>query len=263
MKIYTYWVNQTSTSMPAYIQLCMYSWELAIPGVQIEIINHENIGDYLPNGLLTSSFYDLSLAMQSDVVSVWVLMSRGGVFIDADTIMTGNPFEYAIFSEKKLTAFGCPERKSIHLAILCSPEPNNPLLVEWVRAIFTRLNAPLPNPLPWNYVGNSIINMLLNDQLFSDYFNIIDARVSGNILELASDKDEPYLRYLDFYFTAPTVELNDILKRVRFNLISLHNSWTPDSYRKASLETIIETKDTVFLSHLLLHLFNRSNLENK
>lgn len=78
MNFYTYWVNKNNAAMSDYIRLCMHTWELAVPRIKIELINHENISQFLPKEVLTSSFYDLSLAMQSDVVSVWVLMSRGG-----------------------------------------------------------------------------------------------------------------------------------------------------------------------------------------
>lgn len=255
MNFYTYWVNKNNAAMPDYIRLCMHTWELAVPRIKIELINHENISQFLPKEVLTSSFYDLSLAMQSDVVSVWVLMSRGGIFIDADTIMTGDPFTHPVFHENKLTCFGYPERKSIHLAILCSPQPHNPILVEWAREILRRLSLPLPTPLPWHYVGNGIINFLLNQPQFEHHFHIIDAQASGNILELMSDKEEPYSRYLDFYFSAPKLDVEDALSRVHFKLISLHNSWTPDSYREANLETINNTRESIFLSHILLHLF--------
>lgn len=263
MKVYTYWVNKNGSTMPDYIKLCMYTWELAVPNVHVEIINHENISQYLPAELLTESFYKLSLAMQSDVVSVWVLMSRGGIFIDADTIMTGDPFRHSVFQSDKFVAFGYPERKSIHLAILFSPQPKNPILVEWSREIFRRLSLPLPEPLPWHYVGNGIVNEILNNPAAEGYFEIIDAGASGNILELMSDKEDAYLRYIDFYFSTSRLTLEDVLPKVHFNLISLHNSWTPDPYRQANLEMIVKTKDSIFMSHLLMHLFDKLSLTNQ
>lgn len=235
----------------------MYTWELAVPGIHIEVINHENISRYLPADLLTPCFYKLPLAMQSDIVSVWVLMSRGGIFIDADTMMSGDPFKHEVFQQNKLVAFGYPERKSIHLAILCCPQPNNPILVEWVREIFRRLNSPLPEPLPWHYVGNGIVNGLLNNPAANEYFDIIDAGASGNILELMSDKEDAYLRYIDFYFSKPQFAPEDVLSKAHFNLISLHNSWTPDIYRQANLETIVKTRDSIFMSHLLMYIFEK------
>lgn len=254
MKVYTYWVNKDSAGMPEYINLCMYTWHLAVPQMELQIINHENIKEFVPEEVLTPSFYQLSLAMQSDIVSVMVLRSRGGIFIDADTIMTGNPFKHAVFQQDKLIAFGYPVKKSIHLAILCSPQPDNPILLSWANEILARLASVLPNPIPWDYVGNGIVDVLLNKPENQEYFSIIDAQESGNILELHSDQDSPYLRYMHFYFSSPKMSMEQVLATAHFNLISLHNSWTPEAYRKASLEQIMKSRQSIFLSGLLLDL---------
>ena len=37
-------------------------------------------------------------------------------------------------------------------------------------------------------------------------------------------------------------------------MISLHNSWTPEIYRTATLQDIIKSKDSLMLSHLLVNL---------
>lgn len=242
--------------MPEYIRLCMHTWMLAIPELDLEIINHDNISDYLPAEMLTPSFYNLSLAMQSDIVSVLVLNSRGGIFIDADTIITSNPFECVVFQSDKLTAFGYPDQKTIHLAVICSAQPNNPVLEEWAKEIRLRLSKELPKDVSWDYVGNGIVNSLLADEKYSNEFYIIDAKKSGNILEFSSKKDNPYLRYLDFYFNKPVYELGDVLGKVHFGIISLHNSWTPEVYRKASLEVLVKSKESVFLSNFLLHIID-------
>lgn len=254
MKVYTYWVNKDSAGMPEYINLCMYTWHLAVPHMELEVINHNNIKEYVPEELLTPSFYQLSLAMQSDIVSVMVLLSRGGIFIDADTIMTGNPFKHSVFQQNKFIAFGYPAKKSIHLAILCSPQPNNPILISWAKEISSRLASALPDPVPWDYVGNGVVNDLLQKDENQKYVSIIDAQDSGNILELLNDQSTPYLRYMHFYFSSPKISIDKIIEMARFNLISLHNSWTPDAYRKASLEQIMKSRQSIFLSGLLLEL---------
>lgn len=254
MKIYTYWVDRDKSGMPEYIKLCMHTWALAIPGVSIEIINHKNIHDYLPETLLTPSFYALSLAMQSDVVSVWVLLSRGGVFMDADTIMTKNPFSEGVFPQNTFSAFGYPQKKSIHLAVIASPQPNNPVLAQWASEITRRLAKPLPEPLPWHYVGNGIIDELLKNDRYASSTHIIDAASSGNISEIDSPYEHPHHRYLDFYFTAPKATVSEIVEKARCGLISLHNSWTPEAYRKASLAEIMQSKNNILLSHLLINL---------
>jgi hypothetical protein len=232
---------------------------MAAPDISLEIINHANINKYLPKRLLTPSFYDLTLAMQSDVVSVWVLLSRGGLFMDADTIMTKNPFSKGLFPQDRFSAFGYPNRKSIHLAVMSSPYPNNPLLFQWISQISELLAHPLPSPLPWSYVGNAIVNDLLKNENYSSAAYIIDAATSGNIIEIDSPHELPYHRYLNFYFTAPKISFSEIVEKSSSGLISLHNSWTPEAYRKASLAEIFRSKESILLSHLLSNLCQPAN----
>lgn len=215
MHIYTYWVNQPGSSMPDYLKLCMQTWIKAIPGVKIVIINHDNIRQYLPGTLLSEAFFNLPLAMQSDVVSVWVLLSRGGMFIDVDTIMTANPFATGAFNEATLYAFGYQQRQQIHLAILFCQRRQNPLLYQWITEIGKRLAQPLPSPLPWDWVGNSIINPLLRKDEMKPHYEILEAQAFGNILELSVADENPWNRYIKFWFTPPAQPLNELLARVK------------------------------------------------
>ncbi|POT58665.1 hypothetical protein C3432_12360 [Citrobacter amalonaticus] len=260
MHIYTYWVNTTNRAMPVYLQLCMQTWIKAIPGVKVSMINHENVHQFVPKALLTRSFYQLPLAMQSDVVSVWVLASRGGFFLDVDTIMTVNPFSGNAFDASKLYAFGYQEKKQIHLAILLCQQQKNPLLYAWATEIAKKIAQPLPSPLPWDWVGNSIINSLLAAESMADHYQILEAEDYGNILELSVADESPYNRYIKFYFTPPTHSLTNTLKKVKGGMISLHNSWTPEIYRRATLQDIIKSRESLMLSHLLLNILEAQNL---
>ncbi|EHK0945841.1 capsular polysaccharide synthesis protein [Citrobacter farmeri] len=254
MHIYTYWVTPPGGKMPVYLELCMQTWRKAIPGVQISIIDHSNLPQFLPKTLLTASFYALPLAMQSDVVSVWVLLSRGGLFIDADTIMTENPFVSSHLRDARLYAFGYPQQKRIHLAVMLSQQPQNALLYAWATDIAKKLAQPLPSPLPWDWVGNAIINPLLNDPLQAGHFQILDAGEYGNILELSVADDNPFNRYLKYYFTPPAQSFQETVKKVKGGMISLHNSWTPEIYRAATLQEIINSRESLMLSSLLITL---------
>jgi mannosyltransferase OCH1-like enzyme len=137
--IYTYWVCLDGKKMPPYIKACLKTWYKHIPNLQVNIINHYNINEYLPTSILGDGFYALSLAMQSDVVSAYVLASRGGIFMDADTIVTADPFERGLLSDDKAVFFGYPERRAVHLAIISAP-PKHKLIIAWLAHIVARLN---------------------------------------------------------------------------------------------------------------------------
>ncbi|MDN8598429.1 capsular polysaccharide synthesis protein [Citrobacter sp. S2-9] len=254
MHIYTYWVNQNNSDMPVYLKLCMRSWYKAIPGAKICLINQANIMQFLPKTLLTASFFNLPLAMQSDVVSVWVLLSRGGLFLDVDTIMTRNPFTNNVFNPARLCAFGYEERKQIHLAVMFSQQRKNALLYAWITEVAKKLAKPLPSPLPWDWVGNSIINILLREPSLQESVQILDAGDYGNILELSITEETPFNRYMKYYFTPPVCPLEETILKVKGGMISLHNSWTPEIYRKATLQEIVKSRDSLMLSHLLVNI---------
>lgn len=254
MTVYTYWVNQAGTPMPEYIRLCLQTWAQAMPENDVTIINHDNVEDFLPPEMLTPSLYGLSLAMQSDVVSAWVLMTSGGIFLDADTIMLSNPFAQPAFQQDKLIAFGYPQHKTIHLAVLANRLPQNPLLAAWVDNIKIRLQASLPAEPGWDFVGNSIVNPLLQLPVYQHDCHIIDASGSGNILEAATDQRDAYQRYLNYYFSPPTESFATLRAQARYGIVSLHNSWTPAAYRQASREFIAASRDRFRLSWLLASL---------
>ena len=87
-----------------------------------------------------------------------------------------------------------------------------------------------------------------------EHYQILEAEEYGNILELSVNDDNPYNRYIKYYFTPPTQTANEILSSIKGGMISLHNSWTPDLYRAATLQDIIKSKDSLMLSHLLINL---------
>ena len=61
---------------------------------------------------------------------------------------------------------------------------------------------------------------------------------------------EPGEDYFHFYFDDEShIELEETISRIKFGVVLLHNSWTPEAYKKASRETILQ--DQKLLSRLL------------
>lgn len=228
-KIYAFWESKDST-IPAYLELCKQTWIKNIPEVELHIINHKNLKDYIGDIYDVDKLKKISLPMQSDIVSAAVLEKFGGLFLDLDCIITNNIFNYLEeLPADKLIGFGYPH-KGIHLAVLYSKNPNNIVLKKWREEAQKKLNE-LPSSYGWDFFGNSIINPMIQDEKYKDYFLIMDRAESGNILESKALLNATWKNskefYENFYFNKYIKYNQNMLDLVDFGVISLHNSWSP------------------------------------
>lgn len=253
MQIFTYWVNQNNQQAPIYIRMCIKTWEKFIPDIKLVVINEKNVSEYLADDIDPESFNKLSLPQQSDVVSVAVLSKLGGIFIDADTIMTKD-ITHNILDKKRdvFYSFGYPDQNAIHLAIMWCMEKNNPILVEWYQTIKSKMKD-LPTFIKWDYVGNSIIKEILNSKKYKDNFEILDRSSSGNIIESVFRPSVDSVKaYTEFWFGSEITPPEEIINKAKIGAISLHNSWTPYDFKRKSIEDVINSNNT--LSILLCYL---------
>lgn len=238
--VYTFW--QATGPMPAYLKLCVATWYKYVPNLQVEVVNHDNWHSYVGHLYDLESLKTFSLPMQSDAISAGVLAERGGLFLDIDTIVTQNFFDgFVPLAEDRFVAFGRPNHKSVHLAILKSMLPGNPLACAWLQELQRRISNRPPK-IDWSYLGNGIIDPLLRaEKHFYDYL-IIDRAAYGNILEAGlTTAGQPSADYLNFYFDAEsTLDAAAALSAARYGLISLHNSWTPANYKQLSGNHLLE-----------------------
>ena len=245
-RVFMYWVDKVGRSIPAYIQLCLQTWFEHIPDLELVVINHDNLVEWVGDVIDMKRFLRLSLPMQSDIVSYQLLAKYGGIFMDADTIITRDIFEeVAMIDPHKLVAFGYPNTHSIHVAILMSLLPNNKLITSAADMALERLNsatmASLVRP-DWDYFSNDIFTTLLNDGELRTLLHVLDRTETGNILESHYFQDmDTYEQYQIFYFAPHEIRLENVLEKIRFGAISLHNSWTPDGYKALTLDGVLES----------------------
>ena len=109
MKVFTFWEGKK----PIYIDLCIETWKKNIPNIDLHIINHQNIGDYLDTGWDIDTIKKCSYAHQSDIISTAVIGRFGGLKLDADMLLTEKftRFIHSLSSEK-LVMFGNPEQRT-------------------------------------------------------------------------------------------------------------------------------------------------------
>lgn len=270
--VYTFWESGPGrTGPPAYIDLCMRTWPSALPDAEVVCITHRTVADFIGDAYDLELLKRFPLPAQSDAIAVAVLHRHGGLFLDADTILT-RPFlsDFEHSTGNCLTMFGVPGVASAHVGFLHAPRPGHPLLGAWFaeirrriahfagwRAVLLSLTTPIegtrlarkvarrchPARVKWHYLSNGILNPLLASQQFSADTRILDRQDSGFILESGCcGRNRPQADYRNFYFTDHD-SADRVLDRNRCGIIALHNSWTPEEYKAADEETVLATNN--------------------
>ena len=158
--------------------------------------------------------------MQADCIRVALLEKYGGLWLDLDTIILS---DISNLFNHKLTMI-IDKKLSPHLALIHITKSNNFILKKWLDEIKAKLiNFKNVN---WDYVGNSIINKYFNDE-YLDYFNLLDRDDYIIFPELNYKGSTNHEKYLNFWFND-----NNISNIKSQNLIMLHNSWTPEYYKR-------------------------------
>ncbi len=254
-RVFTYWVTPEGRDMPAYIKLCLETWRRNIPGLELIILNHDNIGQWMDPRLGNASFRSLTPMLQSDIAAYSVLERHGGVFMDADTVVFRDIFsEIDRLGENGLYFFGDEPSSAVHVAFIAALRPHHPILgycTEGVSMLLSDYAAGKLKPV-WNTFGNSVIEALLGYPELSRQITILDRRGYGALPEWIYTRETiAHRAYLRFYFLPASVSAREVAERANFGLICLHNSQTPDDYLKLSADEIMQ--DDSMLSALIRH----------
>lgn len=235
LKIFTFW--EPEGKIPAYLQLCMETWKKFIPNAEIHVLHCGNLqkyadleGVYGPK-LFTSGY---SLPQISDAIRAIVLENNGSIWMDVDTIILRSDFGKYLHSQKEVSFFGYPERKTVHIAWIRAKK-HAKFMQEWVAENAYKIQTLKQsdrNDQFWSWFGNSIVDPSI--QKYPERAEIIDVMQEGCVPEYKSIGGNPYQAYTDFYFKK-SLHIQDISA----SLLLLHNSWTPDEYRNASMEQLL------------------------
>jgi len=288
-RIFTFWENKKNAlSLPPYIELCMETWRNNIPGLELVVVNYDNLYDWIDEDYIKSKdLRGLLLPQQKDVIQYGLIHKHGGVFLDADTIIVKDIFDEIEKLDDKLYFFGNPKKKFVNVgAMICKKAGNEALAhcklvsrmtIKENKRLFSRYNtikikgfvyrnikvvlkAIIKNYhpsvdngfyLPLGAFGNCIVNPVLREARFSDCTGIIERSESGTLLEWLFLKKSKKEGYLELYFGENDIELSDIVNKMKFGLVCLHNSWTPEDYKKFDYKTIKEDKS--LMSRLLMY----------
>ena len=229
-KIYTFWEG----NMPEYLKLCMCTWHF-----DYIILNYKNLKDY--TNPLPEKIKQLSLPKIADYVRVHVLRDNGGYWLDTDTILLSDelPHENILGNSKtKMNTIG-----------FLKTEKMSDMYFKWAEYQEKILNElPLldKDTTKWDIMGNAFTDHYLKTHDKIDIGSITEKWAETYMI---NENIERPVKYKKFYFEN-NYTLKDLTKKT--NMLMLHNSWTPDWYKKLTKEDVLKQKCT--LSNILREL---------
>lgn len=260
MNIFTFW--EPKDKMPAYIKLSMQTWEKFLPEYDINVIDYSNLNEYLGENYFDEIlFKDFSLPMQADAVRCALLHKFGGLWLDADTIITSPRSNDFIGVKSDLVMIGQ------HLAFI-KANKNSKIIRFWNKKIKDKLLFYKKqkynkdsfllmidrilhrkwykniDPYSWDYLGNSILNKYLHKASHKEFFSIdkYKANALPELLNCDSNNTNLIENYQKFYFYNDYS--TDVLNNTK-GIILLHNSWTPEEYLNMNEQEFLQQNNTI------------------
>ncbi len=262
MDVFYFWESTPGTLRPGYLELCVDTWRRNIPGARVILINHDNLKEYSGGAVEVERLKAFSLPIQSDVAAVSVLAERPGLFLDMDMIVFPG-FDLSRFSDSRLTMFGDPiHRQGNSTAFLYSPQVGNPLLLDWLLNVNRRILTQTQGTkkigswlrkkvtgkavrVPWDYLGNAIVDPLLQDQRFESSICLRDSTKRGYVqTQHFSERYDRINTYHDLWFDTD-IHPAEVLETAKDHAICLQHSWTPAWYSALGPEEVLTDRHLV------------------
>ncbi len=252
-KIFTFW--EPKDNIPAYLKLCLKTWEKFLKDYEVIILDYSNLEQYLGTDYFDKVLYDkFSLPKQTDAIRAALLKKYGGIWLDLDTIILNQNILNLI---SNTIDFEMPGRN------LCFVKANKDsyICTEWDKQVKERIEIYknfYSNPLnkllkrklykkikKYDYLGNGIVDNLIKthsnfcynlDEIFVNAFP--ERRLDYNLEYLK----KAHLRYQVFYFLS---NLPEVAFENNCGLLCLHNSWTPIEYKLMNEEEFLSNNNTI------------------
>ncbi|EGG1561931.1 hypothetical protein IDC62_001756 [Campylobacter jejuni] len=257
--IWTFW--EPKDKMPGYVKLCIETWKVFFSDYRVVILDYSNLHNFLPKDFYDESLYEnFSLPKQADAIRAAVLFLYGGIWLDADTIITSSKIKYFFENPSNFSIF------SSHIGVL-KAKKSSIICFNWFQECQKRIlnyrkikksNGDLRQFEAYHYLGNGPLNP--NIETFKNNKNevVIFNRVKNKVIMEAfwRTKDEnkegnAIVNYQEFYFLN---DYSDFVLENEAGLLMLHNSWTPYSYKNLNIEDFLICKNT--LSGIFLKILN-------
>lgn len=263
-KIFTFW--EPKDKVPGYVQLCMQTWKKFLPETEVVICDYESIREYLSEQEFREvDFRKMSLAKQSDAIRCALLKKHGGIWMDADTIIT-SPAAMQNLQQGECCMINNGEKHNLYGAYIYTAKAECEFINQWHEQLVPRITAykkawkfrhfrflfhrAWKKMKSWDYCVNAIINPIARrmsaPQLVE--LNSEELRVTPERCDNQQGKS-PIDSYIHYWFTNRPFAADE-----QPGIIFLHNSWTPKHYRDMEASTFID--QDIPLAKLLKHLLS-------
>ena len=222
--IFTFWQGW----LPLYLGICLNTWNFPYT-----ILNYENLHEYTDFKVTPEMKLNYTLPQIADCVRVHVLRDNGGYWLDVDTIMLSNKLP-------KTNMIGNSEKRENTIGYLYT-KPHSQMFEEWAAYQDEVIKRHSKNT-SWDLFGNAF-----TDKYVKEHKDITISSVQSSWPEtyMIFGNQPRFKKYTQFYFY-DNYKLKDLEPT---NMLMLHNSWTPEWYKRLSYHEIINTKCT--LSNIL------------
>ena len=219
--VFAFWEGH----MPDYLKLCMDTWHFPVV-----MLNYKNLSNYT-DLKVDASLKRYTLPQIADVIRVHVLRDQGGYWLDTDTIMITDDLP-------STNMIGDPIKRSNTIGYLHADKPHSELFEKWAEYQDKIISNPQNLRHIWSIMGNDF-----TDKYVFNHEDVTICSVHSCWPEtyMISDDVVRQEKYQRFYFES-SYHLSDILYT---NMLMLHNSWTPDWYKKLSADEVLNRKCTM------------------
>lgn len=244
-KVFTFW--EPKEAMPGYVKLCLETWRSCLPEHEVVVLDYRSLGDYLTAREQAAVLWKgMTFAMQSDCIRCAVLKRHGGIWLDADTVLT-RPLD-ARFRQADVTMVARRMNGALvnYGAFIQATRPEAKFLCDWHTELTVRVDRArrLRDRFwfgvfhrrarrlmcRWDYCVNAIIDPLAARAAATDYA-WVDRDAAGALPEerllTGADGEDISEIYRDFWFGPgdPAEALDGCA-----GILMLHNSWTPPEF---------------------------------
>lgn len=257
IRVFTFW--EPREKIPGYLRACMRTWNL-IPNAEVVVLDFKSMRDWLtPAEFEQATCGRMTLAKQSDCYRAVLLEKYGGVWLDADTVITPGIADSGLFSggvvpASEVVMFGHRHSRGrngdvgVHGAFILAHRPHAGFLKAWAGEIpprvaeFRRFSGNLLLRIlkrkrwricrRWDFCVNAIIDPLVA-RMPESQIGLLDSEQFGVFPETAVRRpgDDDRMAYRRYHFEPCAEGAEDALKASK-GVIMLHNSWTPDEFMR-------------------------------
>ena len=168
--VFLYWVNK-EYKLIKILRNLIYLHSTSGKGYKVHLITDQNIKEYIND--LPDYFFKLIPAHQADLVRVFVLCERGGIWLDSDTlVMTSLDKLFGIF--EIIDGFFIRENNEIIWNGVFGTKAKTPLMLEWKQRLLSILNTK-QEKISWAEIGNCLLETLYKENsTFYDNYKIFE-----------------------------------------------------------------------------------------